>query len=204
MFFLIPSRGRSRSSMIGGRVCLYFFWPAGCALICNCTAVFTREVRRSENNRSARFPIGSRELLCFAFSTGDGWTIERRGAREKHREVEREREEGATFIEGQKQGERRESGRTERSLLFRGLKLICMGPTAKRLSCRAWFRFDTPTNCSARVPPRAGRRVIFAKAPASPDPRAARFVQKGILEKKKKTLTRNGKAQREAREKLRH
>lgn len=77
-------------------MCLYFFWPAGCALICNCAAVFTREVRRSENNRSARFPIGSRELLCFAFSTGDGWTIERRGAREK----------GTTFIEGRREGER--------------------------------------------------------------------------------------------------
>lgn len=109
-------------AMIGGRVCLYFFWPAGCALICNCAAVFTREVRRLENNRSARFPIGSRELLCFAFSAGDGWTIELRGTSEK-----------GTFIrEGQREGVReREAGERKRAdrekLAFSRLKINMHG-----------------------------------------------------------------------------
>lgn len=138
-----------RWSAPADRVCLYFFWPAGCALICNCVAVFTREFSADRKIIGPRAsPIELRELLCFAFSAGDGWN-----GRERERERDIRRERGG------------ESGRTERSLLFRGLKLICMGPTAKRLSCRAWFRFDTPTNCGARVPPRAGRYVIFAKTP---------------------------------------
>lgn len=78
-------------------------------------AVFTREVRRSENNRSARFPIGSRELLCFAFSAGDGWTIELRGASEKGtfvRGTERERE------EGEREGKRRAKAGGQREACF--------------------------------------------------------------------------------------
>lgn len=105
-------------------MCLYFFWPAGCALICNCAAVFTREVRRSENNRSARFPIGSRELLCFAFSTGDGWTIER-GAERSERE--RDNIYRGTGEEGVRVRERRESGADREKLAFSRLKINMHG-----------------------------------------------------------------------------
>lgn len=79
-----------------------------------------------------RLPIGSRELLCFAFSAGDGWTIERRRGKERGREGDRERDVyGGTEREhgkGERERERGERKRTDREkLAFSRLKINMHG-----------------------------------------------------------------------------
>lgn len=132
MLFLNSNRKRaSYTPMITG--CLYFFFHRPGALIRNC-APFLRAKSTDRKIIVSSLPIARIALFCVL----DAATVRQKLQRKRVRGRALENAGGGAVAMVRGSGSRgKERGR--KSWLFRGLKLICMESTAKRLSCRLDF-----------------------------------------------------------------
>lgn len=136
------TRPRARCWPDDHRLSLFFFSTEPGALIRNC-APFLRAKSTDRKIIVSSLPIARIALFCvldgaaavgkYAYCTR-GKEREREGRRALEKGTKKREREREVYIGNGERGEGK-----SKSWLFRGLKLICMESTAKRLSCRLDF-----------------------------------------------------------------